>query len=306
MAALRAFEAVARLGSVVQAADELHVTHGAVSQQLRTLEDYLGLPLFVRSGKRLTITEDGRIYALRLRMALKDISSATTDVLSLPRADELSIATLPSFGANWLVRRLPGFLTAHADLKVSLRASLEVIDFQTDRVDAAIRMGPGGWEGSSQTLLFTDELVAVAAPGFNGGHLPRTPAEILAAPLIRSVESWSRWIAAAGLPETPLGGPVYSDSNLVIEALRQGQGVSLTRRSLVHDALRRGELVLLSPLAIPYQNPYWLVWPMRSQGAAKLQAFTSWLLAEVEVYLTEVSADAPGSAGPIRSDAPKV
>lgn len=288
--ALRAFEAVARLGSVVKAADELHVTHGAVSQQLRSLEDYLGLSLFTRHGKRLNVTEDGRIYALRLRMALNDIASATTDVLSLPRPDELIIAILPSFGANWLVRRLPRFLAAHPDLKLTLRASLELIDFAVDRVDAAIRMGPGGWEGTSQIQLFVDELVAVAAPDFNEGKLPRTPAEILAAPLIRSVESWSNWIAAAGLPETPLKGPVYSDSNLVIEALRQGQGVSLTRRSLVHDALQRGELVLLSAITVPYQNPYWLVWPMRSHGSAKLLALADWLQAEVRTYLGELGS----------------
>lgn len=287
--ALRAFEAVARLGSVVQAADELHVTHGAVSQQLRALEDYLGLSLFNRQGKRLAITDDGRIYALRLRMALGDIASATTDVLSLPRPDELIIAVLPSFGAHWLIRRLPRFIAAHPDLKLNLRASLELVDFNVDRVDAAIRMGPGSWEGTSQAHLFADELVAVAAPGFNGGNLPQTPAEIIAAPLIRSVESWSTWLSAAGLPQTPLGGPVYSDSNLVVEALRQGQGVTLTRRSLVHDLVRDSELVLLSDIAVPYQNPYWLIWPMRSHGTTKLRSFTDWLNGEIAAYQSELA-----------------
>jgi len=287
--ALRAFEAVARLGSVVQAADELHVTHGAVSQQLRALEEYLGLSLFNRQGKRLAITDDGRIYALRLRMAMGDIASATSDVLSLPRPDELIIAIVPSFGAHWLLRRLPRFIAAHPGLKLKLRASLELVDFQVDRVDAAIRMGPGNWEGTSQAHLFTDELVAVAAARFNGGQLPRTPAEIIAAPLIRSVESWSPWLSAVGLPQTALGGPVYSDSNLVVEALRQGQGVSLTRRSLVHDLVRDGELVLLSDIAVPYQNPYWLIWPMRSHGTAKLRSFTDWLNGEIAAYQAEPS-----------------
>jgi len=285
LAALRAFEAVARLGSVVKAADELHVTHGAISQQLRSLEEYLGFSLFARHGKRLAITDDGRIYALRLRMALGDIASATSDVLSLPRADELIIAVLPSFATHWLLRRLPAFMAARPHLKVTLRASLELVDFQIDRVDAAIRMGPGGWEGTSQAQLFVDELVAVAAPHFNGGRLPATPDEIVMAPLIRSVESWSNWLAAAGLPDRPLSGPVYSDSNLVIEALRQGQGVSLTRRSLVHDLLRSGELLLLSDIVVPYQNPYWLVWPMRSQGTAKMNAFGEWLSGQVGDYL---------------------
>lgn len=288
LASLRAFEAVARLGSVVKAAAELHVTHGAISQQLRSLEDFLGMSLFARHGKRLAITDDGRIYAMRLRMALGDVASATNDVLSLPRADELIIAILPSFGTHWLIRRLPRFMALHPELKITLRASLELVDFQLDRVDAAIRMGPGGWEGSAQSRLFVDELVAVAAPGFNGGMLPATPAQILEAPLIRSVESLSNWLGAAGLPDKELCGPVYSDSNLVVEALRQGQGVALTRRSLVHDLLRVGELVLLSQITVPYQNPYWLVWPTRSQGKAKLELFSAWLKGEVQNYLAEI------------------
>ncbi len=288
--ALRAFEAVARLGSVVKAAAELHVTHGAVSQQLRALEDHLGLALLRRHGKRLTVTEDGRIYALRLRLALGDVAAATADVLSLPRPDELIVAVLPSFGAHWLVRRLPRFRAARPDLKITLRAGLDLVDFQVERVDAAIRMGPGGWEGTSQIQLFMDELVAVASPAFNGGRLPRTPAEFVAAPLIRSVESWSAWLAAVGLPDSLPAGPVYSDSNLVIEALRQGQGVSLTRRSLVHDAVGRGELVYLSDITVPYANPYWLVWPQRSEGTAKLAAFRGWLENEVRDYRREAAA----------------
>lgn len=295
LAALRAFEAVARLGSVVKAADELHVTHGAVSQQLRALEDYLGLQLFQRHGKRLSITDDGRIYALRLRIALADIASATADVLSLPPPDELIIAVLPSFAAHWLVRRLPRFRAAYPDLKIVLRASLEPVDFQVERVDAAIRMGPGGWEGTSQIQLFEDELVAVASSRFNGGRLPRTPREILAAPLIRSVESWSAWLSAAGLPDSVPDGPVFTDSNLVIEALRQGQGVTLTRRSLVHDAVAAGEFSLLSDITVPYPNPYWLIWPARSQGKAKLTAFSAWLQAAVRDYLTASTAGTGGA-----------
>lgn len=285
LAALRAFEAVARLGNVVKAADELHVTHGAVSQQLRALEDYLGQRLFLRHGKRLTITDDGRIYALRLRIALGDIASATADVLSLPQPGELVLAVVPSFATHWLVRRLPRLRAAHPDLRLVLKASLEPVDFQAERIDAAIRMGPGGWEGTSQIELFADELVAVASPRFNGGHLPRPPAEIIASPLIKSVESWSAWLVAAGLPDRMPACPLFNDSNLVIEAVRQGQGVTLTRRSLVHDAVADGELVLLSEVTVPYPNPCWLIWPPRSQGTAKFTAFSAWLLAEVAVLI---------------------
>lgn len=282
--ALRAFEALARLGSVVRAADELHVTHGAVSQQLRVLESYLGIALLTRQGRRLKVTEDGRVYALRIRMALGDIAEATEAMLSLPRPDELVVAVLPSFGAHWLVRRLPRFYARHPALKLTLRAGLELVDFEIDRVDVAIRMGPGGWEGASQQALFHDQLIAVASPHFNGGQLPRTPAEILKAPLIRSVESWAPWLTAVGMPNVTIAGPLFNDSALIVEALRQCQGVTLTRRSLVHDLIERGELVQLSEVVTDYANPYWLVWPLRTHGAPKLQAFANWLAEEVAIY----------------------
>lgn len=292
--ALRAFEAVARLGSVVRAADELHVTHGAISQQLRVLETHLGIALLTRQGRRLKVTEDGRVYALRLRMALADIAEATDAMLSLPRPDELVVAVLPSFGAHWLVRRLPHFQAAHPGLKLTLRAGLELVDFDVDRVDVAIRMGPGGWEGASQKELFYDELIAVASPHFNGGRLPRTPADILAAPLVRTVESWAPWLAAVGQSNAVLSGPIFNDSSLIIEALRQCQGVTLTRRSLAHDLIASGELVQLSEVTTRYANPYWLVWPLRSNGTAKLQAFADWLVAEVAAY-RQVVEGATGS-----------
>ncbi len=295
LAALRAFEAVARLGSVSKAADELHVTHGAVSQQLRVLEDTLGVSLFLRHGKRLSVTEDGRMYALRLRMALADLAEATDDVLALPREDELVLAVLPSFAAHWLVRRLPGLMRAQPALKLTLRASLEMVDFQVERVDAAIRMGAGGWEGLTQLPLFTDELLAVAAPSFNGGVLPHTPQEILACPLIRSVEGWGHWLNAAGLPTQTLNGPMFTDSNLVIEAVRQGQAITLTRRSLAHDLLQSGELVQLGELTAPYATPYWLVWPSRSQGKAKVQMFAEWLEGEIADYLRAIGGALPSN-----------
>ena len=116
-----------------KAADELHVTHGAVSQQLRVLEDTLGVSLFLRHGKRLSVTEDGRMYALRLRMALADLAEATDDVLALPREDELVLAVLPSFAAHWLVRRLPSLMRAPAGAEA----------------DPARQPGDGGFSGGA-------------------------------------------------------------------------------------------------------------------------------------------------------------
>lgn len=290
LSALRAFEAVARLGSVVKAAAELHLTHSAISHQLRALEDTLGQQLFDRRGKRLAVNENGRVYAMQVRHALSDLSRATGSFLAQSREDELVIGTIPSFGAHWLVPRLPHFTAAYPELKISLRASLAVADLDAEGIDVAIRMGHGGWDKVQQRELFADRLVAVAAPHFNGARLPRTPAEVVAAPLLLSIENWRPWQEAAGLPADDLRGMHFNDSNLVLEAARRGQGVALSRLSLVHGALQDGALVQLTDISVPYPNAYWLVWPVRSAARARVAQFSQWLDAEIDAYLAKVSA----------------
>ncbi len=292
MNALRCFEAVARLGGVGRAAEELHVTHSAVSQQLRQLEALLGLALFEREGRGLRLAEAGRLYALQVREALQGIGDATRALRIRPRAGELVLALLPSFGQHWLLPRLPRYLAAHPQRRVRLLASLDVQDLRQAGADLAIRMGHGPWAGMVQQELFTDALVMVASPRLRGGALPRTPAEVLQCPLIRSAESWAPWCALAGLPEPAPGAGLWiNDSNLSIEAVRLGLGVALERLSLVDAALRRGELVALTDLRAPYAFPYWLVWP--DQGAARTppQDFIDWIRGEALRY-----ANPPASA----------
>ncbi|WP_035061654.1 transcriptional regulator GcvA [Andreprevotia chitinilytica] len=292
LAALRAFEAVARVGSVVKAAEELHVTHGAVSHQLRALEEYLGIELFARKGKRLRLLEEGRVYALQVRLVLEEIARATRAVLAQPRANELFVGVIPSFGQHWLVPRLPTFSAMYPELRLHLRASLEMEDLHTAQLDIAIRMGAGGWEELHQRRLMNDSLLAVASPHFNGGKLPVKPEDVLACPIIQTAEPWGSWLMAAGLEERPPSGIWMNDSNLVLEAVRLGQGVALSRRSLVDGALRRGELVRVTEIEIPYQYPYWLVWPPRSHGSAKLEAFSRWMADEVARYEANLEAAA--------------
>jgi LysR family glycine cleavage system transcriptional activator len=213
LAALRSFEAVARLGSVSLAAAELNVTHSAVSQQIRLLEEQLGSVLFLREGRGLQPSEDGRLYALQVRVALGELSEATRLVRARPRGDELVIAVLPSFGQHWLLPRLPRFYARHPRYRVTLRASLDIQDLQQGLVDIGIRMGRGGWEGVQQQRLFDDELLVVAAPHFNGGRLPRTAAEVVACPVVRTVESWLGWCSAAGVAEPAHAALWINDSS---------------------------------------------------------------------------------------------
>lgn len=289
LAALRSFEAVARLGSVTLAASELHVTHSAISQQMRQLENLLGIVLLQREGRGLRLSEEGRLYALQIRGALRDIAEATRLARARPGEDELVVALTPSFGQQWLLPRLPAFRQAYPQYRLRLLASLEVMDLRQGLADVAIRIGQGHWEGLAQQRLFEDEVVVVAAPDFNGGRLPQTPAEILRCPRITGFESWLAWCLAAGVavPQEPAEF-VVNDSNLSIEAVRRGQGIGLERRSLVAGALERGELVALSDLRVAYGFPYWLVWPEREASQAKVAAFAGWLSAQVEDYLQRI------------------
>jgi LysR family glycine cleavage system transcriptional activator len=284
LSALRSFEALARLGSVTQAASELHVTHSAISQQIRQLEELLGVVLFVREGRGLRLTEDGRLYALQVRIGLAELTEATRLIQARPRDGELVVAVMPSFGAHWLLPRLPRFQARFPQYRISLRASLDIQDLRQGLVDIGVRMGQGGWEGLQQQHLFDDELVVVAAPSFRQGRLPRTPVEIVAGPVVRTVESWMGWCQVAGVGEPSQAGLWINDSNLVLQAVQQGMGVALERRSLVDAGLKSGVLVQLSDIVVPYPYPHWLVWPQRESSLLKQRDFVSWMVEEVEVY----------------------
>lgn len=290
LSALRSFEAVARLGSVTLAASELHITHSAISQQVRQLESLLGITLLQREGRGVRLSEEGRLYALQIRGALRDIAEATRLARARPGEDELVVALTPSFGQKWLLPRLPGFRATYPQYRLRLLASLEVMDLRQGLADVAIRIGQGHWEGLAQERLFEDEMVVVGAPDFNGGRLPQTPEEILRCPRVTGFESWLGWCQAAGV-EVPQESAefVVNDSNLSIEAVRLGQGIGLERRSLVAGALESGELVALSDLRVPYGFPYWLVWPEREATQAKVAAFASWLSGEVDRYLQAIA-----------------
>ena len=190
IASLRSFEAVARLGSVTLAAKELHVTHSAISQQIKVLEEMVGLKLFIRHGRGVQINEEGRLYALQVREALHHIADATRLVQVNPRRQELTLAMVPSFGCHWLLPRLERFREKYPHISLRIQASLAITSMQQEGADLAIRMGKGDWEGTESHYLFSDQLIVVAAPTYNCGVLPRTPSEIAKSNIIFSMELW--------------------------------------------------------------------------------------------------------------------
>ena len=281
LATLRAFEAAARLGSFSRAAEEISVTHSAVSHQVRALERALGTPLFQRNGKRVSLTEAGRHLASRVGAALREIADAANVVRRRDRGRALTVSTLPSFAARWLMPRLGRFMEQHPEIDVNLHTSVALVDLERDEVDLAIRFGKGDWPGLEAQKFMDDELFPVASPSFNRGRLPRRPAELAKFRLMRSDdEFWTPWFQAAGVRgiEEPQS-PVFSDSALLMQAAVNGQGIALARRSIAEDDLRAKRLVRVFDIAAPAQGANYIVWP-KGRLAANAALLRDWLLKE--------------------------
>ncbi len=289
LSALRPFEAAARLESFSRAAGELHLTHGAVSHQVRALEEHLGVALFARHGKRVTLTSTGRAFSERIRGALEEIAQAA-DGLRARREDQLSVSVIPSFASRWLMPRLIRFMDANPKIAITVNATIALADFLSDEVDIAIRFGAGPWPALACEKFLADEIFPVASPKWNGGRLPRTPRELLGARIIREDrDDWNRWFKAAGVSlEDPIAGPNFNDSTYALQAAARGEGIALARRSIVAEDLERGALKRLFDVALPSASSYWFVSPKDTVATPKAQAFRAWVRAEL-------------AAGPTRS-----
>ncbi|QOK97868.1 transcriptional regulator GcvA [Ralstonia pseudosolanacearum] len=291
LGALRVFEAAARYESFSRAAIELFVTHGAVSHQMRTLEEDLGVPLFERRGKRVTLTHAGRAYADRVRDALDQIAQATHQLRAGNRDNRLTISTMPSFAARWLTPHIGTFIERHPELEVELFSSPVLVDFAREEVDVALRMGSGNYPGLYVETLLDDVFFPICSPTFNGGRLPRTPAEMASMTLLRSEgEQWKPWFDAAGVegfPE-PRAGLMFQDSSLLLQAAAGGQGIALIRPTLAFNDLMAGRVVRLFDVTIPCPWNYYFVCPHSALQTSKMQAFRAWLLPEIAAFKLEL------------------
>ncbi|HTI17063.1 MAG TPA: transcriptional regulator GcvA [Trinickia sp.] len=285
--ALRTFEAAARHESFSRAAEELFVTHGAVSHQLRALEEELGVALFTRIGKRVRLTEAGCRYAKAVRAALMALADATHDVQGSERERHLVVSSSPSFSARWMTPRIGRFIDRNPHINLDLLSTSALADFSRDDVDVAIRYGSGHYPDLHVEPLLEEVIFPVCAPTFNGGQLPKTPADLTHAPLLRSdSELWGTWFAAAGLPgiTEPRRGVLFDDSSNLLLAAEDGQGIALARRSIAIEQLIAGRLVRLFDIDAPSQWDYYFVCPPPLVTSSRVQAFRTWLFDEVKQY----------------------
>jgi LysR family transcriptional regulator, glycine cleavage system transcriptional activator len=281
--ALKAFEAAARSESFTRAAEELCVTQGAVSQQVKALEATLGVKLFNRERQRLVMTQAGRDYLAVIRDALDRIAVGTERLMQRRTSGGLTISTSPDFAAKWLVHRLGRFAEVHPDIDLRVSATMHHVDFAREDVDLAVRHGDGNWPGLDAVRLCAEQLFPVCSPKLiSGRRRVRTASDLLKFPLLRLDDSttWSRWFAAAGVAAAVTQGPVINRASMLIDAAVDGQGVALARTALAAWDLINGRLVRPIGVSLKMANAYWIVCPKAASSMPRIAAARTWLLAE--------------------------
>jgi LysR family glycine cleavage system transcriptional activator len=282
--ALKAFEAAARHESFTRAAEELCVTQGAVSHQVKALEAELGIKLFNRERQRLIITEAGRDYLAVLRDAFDRIAVGTERLVQRQTSGVLTVSTSPDFAAKWLVNRLGRFAEAHPGIDLRISATLHHIDFAREDVDLAVRHGDGSWAGLDVARLSTEQLFAVCSPKLlRGRQRISKPADVLKFPLLHldDRKDWARWLEAAGVANAELAhGPVLNRASMIIDAAVDGQGIALARTTLAAWDLINGRLVRPLAETLRLSKTYWIVCPKATAALPKIKIFREWLLAE--------------------------
>lgn len=293
--ALRAFEAAARLESFARAADELAVTPGAISQQIRTLEEHVGAQLFVREGRGLSLTEAGRAAANVASDAFETLERAVSLMRQPLQRRALTVSVAPSFAGKWLAPRLHRFQADHPGVEVWIAATSERVDLSAGAADLGIRYGPGGDMTLNEEMLLTEEVLPVCSPDLlRDGPRLATPRDLDGQTLLHdtSPESevdgadWTSWLKARNVRGVDTAGGVrFNQSALVIDAAVAGRGVALAKRALAQNDLASGRLVaLFADGTSPVRSAYQIVTARNRPLSADAEAFIAWLRAEARVH----------------------
>jgi LysR family glycine cleavage system transcriptional activator len=297
--ALRAFEAAARHLSFLKAAEELNVTAGAVSQQIKTLEDHLSLKLFRRQARGVLLTDAGQRYGKRIGELLDQIAAATRDLGRQSGGPVLTVTTMPSFAARWLIPRLGAFSRLHPELAVRTLADDKLATFQDDDVDVAIRFGAGNYAGLTADFLFREEVFPVCSPRLLEGDMPPRRLEDLAHhtllhdephPGLHELE-WSAWLAKRGIRHIDAHqGPRFTYTHMSLTAAAMGQGLALGTSVLCADDLESGRLVRPFPDKIVAAFAYYLVFPPMALDRPRVVAFRDWMLEAASTFRLSAAA----------------
>jgi LysR family glycine cleavage system transcriptional activator len=285
--ALKAFEVAARTGSIVAAARELNRTHGAISRQIKHLEDVLGMHLFVRTSKGLQLTNEGRTFSLVLQAAFDSIGKAFSSLkpeTARPERQAVHLTTLSSFATRWLVPRLSKFATRHPSIDLRITATDQLSEFNRGSADLAIRYGRGRWPISYVERLLPATLIPVCSPTVAAsGRGLRSPSDLQFVTLIHDLgdPAWERWFEAAKVKQVNLrAGLVLDDFNVMLQAALEDFGVALLPLPLVEAELRAGRLVRPFTRVLNVEFGYYLVCPKTNLDNPAVSSLARWLLSE--------------------------
>ena len=282
---LKAFEVAARHLSFTQAAAELGVTQGAVSRQVKVLEDYLGIPLFIRDANEIRLAPGAKQYAKTLTDAFRTLAQATDMLVDVGGQVVITLETYQTFMTRWLVPRLPDFYRNHPNHELRIitgNAHTRISDLQ---IDCAVRYGDGKWDNVQSSLLFKDQWIPICSHGFLERHSRDGYLSLFASEhLLRHHKRptlWQEWLKQAGLPvHEPRYDMVYNHHAVIMELAAQGIGVALEQLAYVAPNLASGSLVQPHPLMLDGQTGYYLTWPKSAAVRDKIRPFRDWLVAQ--------------------------
>lgn len=283
MSSLLAFEASAQTESFTRAAQQLSLTQSAVSRQVQTLEELLGVPLFQRIGRRVVLTDVGRMYLREISGPLERIRRASLQAIAFQAGGgTLNLAVLPTFGSRWLMPRLPDFYAAHPEVVVHVH-SRTYLDLDVSGMDAAITVGDGKWLGVVTYQLLAEEIIPIMSADQARGGAIKTIDQLLQYPLLRVVSrptAWHDWFAKHGYTGGGLKlGPQYEVTSHLIQAVSAGMGIGLVAKFLVEEELKAGTLMTaIDGAGTASGNGYYLVAPSGRESYPPFIQFKDWLL----------------------------
>ncbi len=282
---LPTFRAVAKLANLRAAAEQLHLTHSAVSQQIKLLEDQLGFRLFDRRGRSIVLNGAGAALLKSVEVALDQLEDGQRAASAAASGTEhrIRITLLPSFANRWLLPRLASWRERYPHIGIELNTSQQIVDLAREGLHAALRQGSGQWRGLSAERLIDSPLIALGSPAAAHRLLGSGPKALADEPLLGSPSLWARWFELSGLRVRINPVATFNDAGLMLQAAEQGLGLALARELFAADALRDGRLVRLSLRALPDDEAYafWLVYPPTLVDWPPLVALRAWLKDEL-------------------------
>ena len=283
---LRVFESAGRHLSFTRAAEELFVTQAAISHQIKSLEDFLGLPLFIRLNRKLLLTDEGQNYWPKIRDLFENLTLATEQIKYQVSGGPLTVSVVPTFATSWLVPRLSKFNKIYPEIEVRLKASDDSVDFLREDIDVAIYYEKGNYPGLHSITLLNERLTPLCAPALLEGKKPLSrPEDLQHHNLLHdfSTRDWQRWLKLAGVHNIDLSrGPVFSHTSMVQQAAVFGQGIAMGHFVLSQAEVSAGRLVRPFEMSMESDFSYDVVCPIESSKRPKIKAFINWLVETVK------------------------